>query len=270
MKSNIRTDATCTWETLLSDILYGGSRSGPRNMITKELIGNTTEIEMEECIVNDLSRKVSYNFMLTEAWWILSGRNDVETLAKYAPSIGQFSDDGKTFSGAYGPKVTDQFEYVVDQLCRDSQTRQAVMAIWIPNPEPSKDIPCTIALQFLIRENKLHCIASMRSSDAWIGYIYDIFVFTCISIYVMAEVKSRLGLSAFSITLGKLTLTAGSQHLYEKNWKDATKIIRSPTCRDYINPASILPISSVAAGCKTGKDLIEILQEVKDRHYETN
>lgn len=41
-------------------------------------------------------------FHLYEALWMLAGRNDVAPLKFYSSKIDQFSDDGKTFNGAYG------------------------------------------------------------------------------------------------------------------------------------------------------------------------
>ena len=43
-----------------------------------------------------------------------------------------------------------------------------------------KDIPCTVSLQFLIRENKLHLFVNMRSNDVFLGLPHDIFCFTMI------------------------------------------------------------------------------------------
>ena len=59
-------------------------------------------------IVLSKARSLGYKFMVAEAFWILSGRNDVEFMDKFSNKIKDFSDDGIFFNGAYGPKIIDQ------------------------------------------------------------------------------------------------------------------------------------------------------------------
>jgi hypothetical protein len=134
------------------------------------------------------------------------------------------------FDGAYGPRVVDQLRYVVDCLWKDPMSRQAVMEVWRPNPRESLDIPCTLTLQWLIRDGKLHCIDSMRSSDAWLGWVYDVFSFSMLSscILLMLSERAKKTLAVMSTEsgnwdyykmvadtgLGTLYLVTGSSHLY--------------------------------------------------------
>ena len=73
---------------------------------------------------------------------------------------------------------------------------------------PTKDLPCTISLQYLIREGALHCIVYMRSNDLWLGFPYDVFCFTAFQ----TKLAMELG-----VKLGTYTHIAGSLHLYERN-----------------------------------------------------
>ena len=49
-------------------------------------------------------------FHLMESLWMLAGRNDVEWISKYNKRISQYSDDGKTFHGAYGHRWRNHFK----------------------------------------------------------------------------------------------------------------------------------------------------------------
>ena len=251
---------TQIWRDRLSSLLVNGASQSPRGQSTREIIGCKTVIDMKDPVVLDATREISYQFMLAEAWYILSGRNDVASIAAYAPSIGRFSDDGETFAGAYGPPVIDQMEYVIGSLCNDPSTRQSVLQIWNRNPEPSKDIPCTLGLQFLIRDNVLHCVATMRSSDVWIGFIYDIFVFSAISTYVAIEYRRRTGIT---LSLGDLHLTAGSQHLYERNIEKAREVLKKR--ENNLSRANPLNLEVSARVLESGKSLIGMLNTLKDR-----
>lgn len=214
-------DGKTAWLMMLSNVFNHGVESSPRNIKTKELLCYTSAIDMNHPIVSLRERNVSYSFLFAEAWWILSGRNDVEFIEQYAPSIGRFSDNEISFTGAYGPKFISQVDYAVHCLIKDPDSRQSIINIWTPNPPLSKDIPCTISLQFLIRQNKIHCVANMRSSDAWIGFIYDIFNFSCISTYIAILLKNQYP----NIKLGTLLLNCGSQHIYENNFQSVEKVL---------------------------------------------
>ena len=109
--------------------------------------------------------------------------------------------------------------YVVETLLSDNGTRQAVMTIWERSPRESKDIPCTVSLQFLIRYDKLHCIANMRSSDCYLGLPYDVFSFSMIATYV------RL-LTGLRLEMGALHIFHGSLHIYTRDLHKITACIQ--------------------------------------------
>lgn len=212
------------WKKMLSDLLDKGELSSPRTHATKELLGYQSCIDMSKPFLNIPERKLGKQFRYAEAAWILSGDNRVSTIAPYSKMISQFSDDGVRFFGSYGPKIVDQISYVINLLHKDPYSRQAVINIWREKPPQSKDIPCTTNLQFVIRNNKIHCIANMRSSDAWLGWPYDVFNFTCVSIYILLQLKSMHNVN---YKLGTLTVNAGSQHLYERDWDYAKHCVNN-------------------------------------------
>ena len=187
-----------------------------RGKETREVLGHSLCFPMERAILNCPPRNLSYDFMYREAWWILSGQNRVDLLASHAPSIRRFSDDGIRLSGAYGPKVVDQIGYVVDTLNHDPSSRQAVINIWRERPGMSKDIPCTLSAQFLIRDNHLHMVITMRSSDMWLGLPYDVFTFTMLACQVGLELNKFHGLN---LKLGNCYHTAASRHVYMSDWE---------------------------------------------------
>jgi thymidylate synthase len=200
-----------TWVDICGRILKYGPLITCRGMETRELIGMQSVVDMSHCVLSMLSRNLGYRFMCAEAWWILSGDNRVETIAPYARKIAEFSDDGQTFFGAYGPKIKDQLHTVLSTLEQDITSRQAVISIWRENPPKSRDIPCTVSTQFLIRDNVLYVNHTMRSSDVWLGYPYDVFNFSMLAAYVALHLRMR-GFS--NLRLGSMIFTAGSQHVY--------------------------------------------------------
>jgi thymidylate synthase len=182
---------------------------------------------MDDPIITIPERKLSYSFMFGEAAWMLEGRNDVESVSKYVDGVKRFSDDGVTFFGAYGPKIITQTSYIVDTLTKDKDSRQAVLNIWRENPRSSKDIPCTLSLQFFLREASddlwLHTVATMRSNDVWLGTPYDTFNFSAISFYIACHLN-KVGIKC---KLGSLNIQAGSRHIYENDFKKLDDVFTS-------------------------------------------
>jgi thymidylate synthase len=199
----------------------------PRGLKITEKLNDSWIIDMDDPIITLPERKLSYSFMFGEAAWMLAGKNDVESVSKYVDGVKRFSDDGITFFGAYGPKIITQTSYVVDTLIKDNDSRQAVINIWRENPRSSKDIPCTLSLQFIMREASdelwLHTVATMRSNDAWLGTPYDTFNFSAISFYIICCLNFR----GLKCKVGSLNIQAGSRHIYETDFKKLDNIFIS-------------------------------------------
>lgn len=192
----------------------------PRGMaLTGETIGEHLVLRNPRLSVIGLKqRQLNYQFMVAEAVWIMLGRNDTAMLSHYCSEITKFSDDGLIFFGAYGPHIQRQLNYLINTLVKDKHSRQAVLTIWQQNPEPSKDIPCTVSMQALVRDDKLSLLVTMRSSDAWLGIPYDVFNFSLI----LNALAGGLGYG-----LGELHLFLGSSHLYERNGAAARAVLEA-------------------------------------------
>lgn len=219
--------ATAEWRFMLRELIGAGDQikmegraHEPRDRRTLEILGYQSRWDMNEPLVRCPNRKLNPKFAAAESLWIISGSNLLEPPAAQAHYLRNFSDDGVTLSGAYGPKFVDQLPYVVNALTQSRASRQAVCTLWRERPGPSKDVPCTIALQWLIRDGQLHCVTSMRSSDAWLGIPYDVWAFSVMSKLVLLRLTREADLP---LELGELILTCGSQHLYAIDWVAAEK-----------------------------------------------
>ena len=202
------------WPRLLSKLLTFGVVQSPRGLKTREILS------MSLCVNNGLrnifvnkERDLNYKFMVAEWLWITAGLDTLDGLTLYNSQMKRFSDDGVHLSGAYGPRLKPQIPYILQTLDKPD-TRQAVATIWTPSPRDSKDVPCTISLQWLIRDELLHCIVTMRSSDAWLGIPYDYFTFSQLTNLIAAVIN---------IEVGSVTMNLGSSHLYEEHWESATR-----------------------------------------------
>ena len=201
-------------------------KCAPRHYNIKELLNDGFIVDMDKPIITLPERKLNYNFMTGEAWWILDGRNDVKSLKQYMGVIERYSDDGIRFFGAYGPKIVDQLSYCIKTLVKDRDSRQSCLTIWRQNPPYSKDIPCTLSLQFFLREDRLYTVANMRSQDIWLGLPYDAFNFSAISFFMCLSLRDIL--KQPTLKLGELYINAASRHIYETNYQEARKVSKAP------------------------------------------
>lgn len=241
---------TKRWKSLMRTILLDGGICTPGSKKTVEVLGMQEHFDMNYPVISCSARKLNTNFMIAEAAWILSGSNDVNYPMQYMKKYGNWSDNGVIMSGAYGPAIFRQMSYITNCLLSDPESRQAVLTIWAERPQESLDIPCTLSLQFLIRNKEIHCIANMRSSDVFLGLPYDIFVFSMIA----ANLSKMLNYySGIEYELGYLTWQAGSAHIYARDSDKAIDCINS----GYEKSPSIPQFTNVE------KDLKHILDNPK-------
>jgi len=257
---SVALDLNIEWKKLLGDVVRRGQLVQPRGLNTKELPQMTMMFSMLYPVITHAERKLGYRFMAAEAWWILSGRNDVASIAPYSKAISEFSDDGQYFFGSYGVPFVDQLAYVVNTLRNDIDTRQATMTFWRQCPPKTKDVPCTIAIDFKIRKGRLNAHVFMRSSDVWLGVPYDSFNFTMMACRVLELYNDGLA-DDDRVGLGTCFLTAASSHLYEKNWLDAEQVLKSAVP----SPATVpVPKALYGKNSDTPVDLIPFLDTLKD------
>ena len=209
-----------SWEYWYNQLaMQRGDVASRDGAVTGEIINAITVIEdPKDNLVTSPIRKLSHKYAIGELLWYLSGSNKLDAIANYSKAWNKLSDDGETVNSAYGYRIFekfgfDQWEHVKGLLKADPNSRQAVIHIKEPNPEKTKDLPCTVALQYFIRDGKLYATTYMRSNDIWLGFPYDVFTFTCLQIKMAFEL---------GVGIGSYTHISGSLHLYSRNVQSTT------------------------------------------------
>jgi thymidylate synthase len=123
------------------------------------------------------------------------------------------------------------YEFCIDLLLRKPTTKQAILHYNLPIHfnDGAKDLPCTIAAQVLIRENKLYMTVFQRSSDIFTGLPYDVPWHCELLSRMLNDIKGKADKvntdkNLSNLSLGSLTLFISSLHLYEKNYMESLKI----------------------------------------------
>lgn len=222
IEANTATEAFEYWFNILnSQNLNATSRDGG---VKGEVLNAITVIkDPTRGIVQSDIRKMPMRYAVGELIWYLSGNPSLKAIQNYTKAWDRMSDDGVVVNSNYGWCINhkygfNQWEYVKSLLAADKNTRQAVLHIKTADDNPSKDVNCTVCLQFLLRENKLHATVYMRSNDIWMGFPYDVFSFTALQVKMAMEL---------GVDIGTYTHIAGSLHLYERNGIDGENTAES-------------------------------------------
>jgi thymidylate synthase len=225
----------------------------PRGQRVRELLAPTLILTNPRArLLASPARKADYGFGVGEFFWYLLGKQDVDSMLYYNKRMGQFSDNGFTLNSAYGYRARvkpygngTQWSKVRNELLRDPDSRRAVLiigeAIDFVEAEHSKDVPCTLSLQFFIRDEKLHLHTTMRSNDAFWGLTYDLFSFTLLQEFMLLELQEHEGFE--QLTLGRYSHTAGSLHIYERHFEMASDVVKQNLFSEFRPAAPMEPIS---------------------------
>ena len=186
-----------------------------------------------------LCRGMSLNYLKGELEWYYSGSPYKEDITKYSKFWEKLSEDGWSNVSNYGKFLLydrnvhnyTQFEYVLSCLLKNPESKKAVMVLYNKDHAyKSKDNPCTMYLQFFIRDNELNMFVKMRSSDIWFGMPYDVPFFVSIQ-YLIYSYLERFG-KYKDLKIGRYNHQSGSLHLYERNLIQVQEEIKNYNRKD--------------------------------------
>lgn len=143
-------------------------------------------------------------FHFYEGLWMLGGRRDVASLARFVKRMSQFSDDGVVFHGAYGYRWRhhfgiDQLPLIVRNLHSNHEDRRQVLQMFDPRVDSqatdlSRDVPCNLSACFQINNEALDMTVYNRSNDIiWGCYGANAVHFSMLQEVVAAMVGVSVG-----------------------------------------------------------------------------
>lgn len=211
---------------VLAELFKNGIKSKPRNLRIKELINFKIDINYPFASVKD--RKLPLKYIKREWQWYLANKPNDDRITKYATMWKMLKQPDGTFASNYGQYMFSEqggFQWVVDTLRRDPDSRQAIIPFAHKNNlyEGNKDQICTLGIVFNIRNNKLNMTVMMRSNDIFKGSTVDWVCFTWFWEMIATELN---------ITTGTYTHIANSIHIYEADYEKMLSILKNPC--DYI------------------------------------
>lgn len=210
----IASDMACVYKVLNAKMENAGKFVSPRGMGVKELFAQQIVLTNPRQRLAYLpERKFSIVYAVVESLLLALCENRTIAFSYFNKAMGNFSDNGKTMHGAYGYRISPAVNDIIKKLKSDKDSRQAVLTIYNHEKDlcnyNGKDVPCTLSLQFLVRDDKLNMIVTMRSNDAVLGLPYDIYNFT----NFQEVIANTLG-----IDVGTYVHQVGSLHVYENQY----------------------------------------------------
>lgn len=203
-------------------LLKGAQPTNPSRDPAHERTGVLLELRNPRARLSRTETRGKVFSCLGELLWYLSRDNRLEFITYYIKEYEKESQDGETIYGGYGRRLFahsshNQVRTLIETLRHKdrSDTRRAVLQIFEAadtegnhTPSRRREVPCTLALQFLLRSGRLGLYATMRSQDAYKGLPHDIFCFT-----MLQEIIAR----SVGAELGEYKQFVGSLHLYDKD-----------------------------------------------------
>jgi len=191
--------------------------------MTNLMGGKTIEIVGACFIANEdvIFGKINPDYAEREKLWYDSMSRSVNNFPGGAPPVWKaIADSDGLINSNYGwcinsPENGSQFEKVVKELKKNPESRRAIIIYTRPsmwedyNHNGRSDFMCTNAVQYLIRDGKVHSVVQMRSNDALIGYKND----RAWQRDVLEKVANEVG-----FPVGNVYWQVGSLHVYERDF----------------------------------------------------
>jgi thymidylate synthase len=171
--------------------------------------------------------ELNHEYIQHELDWYLSESLNVNDIPGKVPQIWKSvaTPDGLINSNygylVFGKGNYDQYSSVLNELVVSPNSRRAVTIYTRPTmhsdwcKDGMSDFICTNAVQYLIRDGKIHCVVQMRSNDIIFGYRNDYAWQKFVLDKLVADYNQKLNRD---LVAGDITWQVGSLHVYERHY----------------------------------------------------
>ena len=187
--------------------------TNPRNRIHTLRNGALTYLCREFLAYFNGSLKVSDGLATASKFWLTLADKDGNINSNYGYYI--FYEEIKEHQ--------NQFNWVINSLIRNSDSRRAIINInQSYHKSNTKDFPCTVSIQFFIKENILHCEVSSRSTDVITELPYDMGFFSFIHELLYQRLREK---RLKKLLLGNTVMRTSFTQIYDKTLEKAHAVL---------------------------------------------
>jgi len=221
------------FKIIYTNLYSQGKLVSPRGFKVLEIENFHVEFPSYYRFINFKSRKLNLDYIKKEFLWYLNGNKFDLSIVEHAKLWKDMINKEGIIHSNYGQYIfgeNNQFDYVIKTLKEDKDSRRAIISILNKDHVLSKDadLPCTIALSFRIRNNKLNMSVHMRSQDAIYGLASDLPCFSFIHEMIYMTLKNDY----LDLLIGNYYHIVDSFHIYSKHFEMLDKIISQDEFED--------------------------------------
>ena len=241
------------YHAILRHILRHGVASPSRAILrstgkpvgTIAVFGHQARFDLTETFPAVTGKKLFWKGVVGEMLWFLSGSTNVKPLQAQGIHIWDaWADEAGELGPVYGAQwrawggdpSLDQIKTLIDGIRKDPFGRRHILNAWNVADVPKMALPpCHLLTQFRVLRDKLYCMMTMRSNDAYLGLPFNIASYA-----LLTHLVGR----ATGYTPGELIISFGDLHIYENHL---------PAVEEYLSRAPY-PLPTLQLADKTDID----------------
>jgi thymidylate synthase len=178
------------------------------------------------------TKKVHLKSVIHELLWFLKGETNIQYLKdhkvtiwdEWADSYGNlgpvYGKQWRSWQGAEG-QVIDQMEQLVKQLQINPDSRRHIISSWnVGDIDKMALPPCHLLFQFYVANNRLSCMLTQRSADAFLGVPFNIASYSLLTHMIAQQC---------GFEVGEFIWSGGDCHIYSNHLEQVqTQLSRTP------------------------------------------
>lgn len=236
---------------LLGKIVREGVDGSDRTGVgTRSLFGEQLRFDITQGFPAVTTKKLAWKSMVSELIWFIEGSCDERRLAEiqhgtrdvskttiwtanaqadyWKPKARFDGDLGRVYGVQWrhwrkstGYEEVDQLRELIEGLKKDPTGRRHIISAWNPGEINKMALPpCHMMAQFYLRNNKLSCMMTQRSCDAFLGLPFNIASYALFT-HLIAQ--------TIGADVGELIISLGDVHIYNNHLDAvATQLSRKP------------------------------------------
>ena len=204
-----------------------GDRTGTG---TRSIFGYQMSFDLQKGFPLVTTKKIHIPSFVHELLWFLSGSTNIKYLNdnkvriwnEWATADGELGPIyGKQWRDFNGQGI-DQITEVIEMLKTNPNSRRILVSAWNPCVVPSEKIspqenvakgnsalpPCHAMFQFYVADNKLSCMLTQRSADAFLGVPFNIASYSLLTHMVAQQCN---------LDVGKFIWSGSDCHIYNNH-----------------------------------------------------
>ena len=242
----------------LKYIKDNGTKKGDRTGTgTRSIFGYQMRFDLQQGFPLVTTKKIHIPSVVHELLWFLSGSTNVKYLNdnkvriwnEWATEEGELGPIyGKQWRDFNGEGI-DQIAEVIEMLKTNPNSRRILVSAWNPCVIPSEKIspqenvakgnsalpPCHAMFQFYVADNKLSCMLTQRSADAFLGVPFNIASYSLLTHMIAQQCD---------LDVGEFIWSGGDCHIYNNHIEQVNEQLSRepldlPTLKILRKPSSI-------------------------------